>query len=120
MRQPAWWVVVLAVACGGERAPRATADSLPSAPAPLAYLAEMAGRYPADAGLWATEPLRSRMTRLLGGDYEAFLENVRTSGPVSMEGGLVFVTGNCPSSAKVWGAAVLVADPAADRLLVKA
>lgn len=114
------WVLVLAVGCGGGgRAPEAATDSVPPAPAPLAYLAGLAGRYPADAGLWTSEPLRSRMTRLLGGDYEAFLENMRTTGPVGTEGGLVYLTGNCPSSAKDWGAAVLVADPAGDRLLLK-
>jgi hypothetical protein len=36
-----------------------------------------------------------------------------------MENGVVFVAGNCPSSATVWGAAVLVVDPAADRLMLK-
>ena len=112
------WIMT---ACGrpGE-APPSGADSTPApAPAPLAYLGSLAGQYPGEAGLWTSEPLRGRMTRLLGGDYDTFLRNLETSGPVSVEGGLVFVTGNCPSSERVWGAAVLVADPAADRLMLK-
>lgn len=110
--------LVAACAKPPEGPPQRT-DSAPAAPAPLAYLTGLAGQYPADAGVWESEPLRSRMTRLLGGDYEAFRENIRTSGPVSVENSLVYVTGNCPSNAKVWGAALLVADPAADRLLIK-
>jgi len=120
MRRQRWLVVALAAGCGGgERPQPAVVDTLPAAPAALAYLAELAGRYPAQSGMWTTEPLQSRLRQLLGEDYEVFLENVRTSGPVGVEGGLVYVTGNCPSSATVWGAGVLVADPAADRLLVK-
>jgi hypothetical protein len=113
--------LLILAACGRPpEAPRAGADStVGRSPAPLAWLGSLAGQYPADAALWAREPLRTRMTRLLGGDYEAFLRNLQTSGPVSVEDGLVFVTGNCPSSEKAWGAAVLVADPAADRLLLK-
>lgn len=119
MRQ-GWLVVALAAGCGGgERPQPAVVDTLPAAPAPLAYLAELAGQYPAQSGMWTTEPLQSRLRQLLGEQYGMFLENVRTSGPVSMEGGLVYVTGNCPSNATVWGAGVLVVDPAADRLLVK-
>ena len=112
-------LLALAVACSGApEAPKAIADSAPTPP-PLGYLAGLDGQYPLQTGLWESEPLRSRMTLLLGSDYETFLQNVRASGPVRLERGLVYVTGNCPSSATVWGAGALVADPAADRLLVK-
>jgi hypothetical protein len=110
----------LAVACGkAAESPRAAATDSTPPPAPLAYLAALAGQDPADAGVWESEPLRSRMTRLLGGDYEAFRNNIRTSGPLSMDNGLVYITGTCPSNAKVWGASALVADPAGDRLVLK-
>lgn len=119
-------LLLIALTLSGCHAPArdpggAGADS--AAPFPptseLAYLARYAGQYPTDAGAWQSEPLRSRMVRLLGGEYAGFLENVRTSGPVSEEGGLLYVTGNCPSSATVWGAGIVVVDPAGNRLLIK-
>ena len=94
------------------------ADTATAAPE-LAYLTAFSGQYPADAGVWQSEPLRTRMVRLLGGDFEGFLENVRTSGPVSVENGLIYVTGNCPSSAKVWGGGIVVVDPSGNRILIK-
>jgi hypothetical protein len=119
MRRLVAAALLSASACGkADETPSARMDSLPAARPPLAYLTALAGQYPADARLWETEPLRTRMTRLLGGDYEAFLRNMKTSGPVSVENGLIYVTGNCPSSEKTWGAGVLVADPAGDRLLL--
>lgn len=96
-----------------------SADTAPP-PAPgLASLTAFDGQYPADAGIWKSEPLRTRMVRLLGGDFELFLENVKTSGPISVENGLLYVMGNCPSSAKVWGAGLVVVDPTGDRILIK-
>lgn len=117
MIRPAVLLLLLA-ACAPREAPPPAETRTPGGSG-LAYLIPLAGQYPGDARLWDTEPLRSRMTRLLGGDHEAFLRNIRTSGPISLEDGLVFVTGTCPSSEKVWGAAVLVADPGADRVVLK-
>jgi len=108
-------------ACG--KAPEQAANQPDSAalppPSELAYLRGYVGKYPGDTVFWDSEPLRGRMTRLLGGDYAAFRDNIKTSGPISEAGGLVYVTGNCPSAAREWGAAALVVDPAGNALVVK-
>lgn len=48
-----------------------------------------------------------------------FLENLRVQQPLAEEAGLLYVTGTCPATARVWGAALVVIDPAGDRLLLK-
>jgi hypothetical protein len=118
------WYALLAVgACG--KAPEQAARQVDSATMPvpplseLAYLRGYVGKYPGDTAFWDSEPLRGRMTRLLGGDYEAFRNNIKTSGPISEAGGLVYVTGNCPSSSREWGAAALIADPTGNKLVLK-
>lgn len=119
---PASLLLAFVGACARTPAPAARqADSAPPAKGPgaLAYLRGFVGRYPNDTVFWDSEPLRSRMTKLLGGDYQAFRDNIATSGPVAESGGLVYLTGNCASSAKPWGAAALVADPATDRLVLE-
>lgn len=119
---PASLLLVIVGACTRTPAPAARqADSAPPAKAPgaLAYLRGLVGRYPNDTRFWDSEPLRSRMTKLLGGDYQAFRDNIATSGPVAESGGLIYLIGNCASSAKAWGAAALVVDPAGDKLALK-
>ena len=108
-------------ACG--KAPEQAANQPDSTalppPSELAYLRGYVGKYPGDTVFWDSEPLRSRMTRLLGGDYQSFRDNIKTSGPISETGGLVYVTGNCPSAAREWGAAALIVDPAGNTLVLK-
>jgi hypothetical protein len=48
-----------------------------------------------------------------------FLENLRVQQPLAEEAGLLYVTGTCPAGARVWGAALVVIDPAGDRLMLK-
>jgi hypothetical protein len=110
--------LTIAVGCRSPAREAAAPPADTGAPA-LAYLTAFAGQYPADAGVWQSEPLRTRMVRLLGGDFEPFLENIKTSGPISVEDGLIYVMGNCPSSAKIWGAGIVVVDPGGNRILIK-
>ena len=109
------------VACSSEPGSRAAhSDSPRGTPTPpLAYLRTFVGQYPGDEQLWETEPLRTRMTRLLGGDYRLFRENLSRDKPLEEEAGLLYVIGTCPASATVWGAALVVIDPEGDRLVLK-
>lgn len=109
------------LACSSEAGSRAAhSDSTPARPTPpLAYLRTFVGHYPGDEQLWETEPLRTRMTRLLGGDYVLFRENLSRDQPLAEEAGLLYVIGTCPASATMWGAALVVIDPEGDRLLLK-
>lgn len=119
-----WSVFALAIVLGCGRPPdRAIppGDSVALAPTPppLAYLAEWIGR-PADAGdVLDSEPLNRRLVALLGDDYAPFRDNLVERDPLAAEGGLLYLVGSCASGTPVRGAAVLVVDPMADRLLLK-
>jgi hypothetical protein len=113
--------LVALLACGSEPGSRgAEADrTLAAPPPPLAYLRTFVGHHPGDEQLWETEPLRTRMTRLLGGDYGLFRANLAIDQPLAEEAGLLYIIGTCPASATVWGAALVVIDPEGDRLVLK-
>jgi len=119
-----WSVFALAIVVGCGRPPdRAIppGDSVALAPtpSPLAYLAEWIGR-PADAGdVLDSEPLNRRLVALLGDDYAPFRDNLVERDPLAAEGGLLYLVGRCAAGTPVRGAAVLVVDPMADRLLLK-
>ena len=117
----AFGLALLAACTSGPGSRAAHSDSTLATPPdpPLAYLRSFVGRYPGEERLWETEPLRARMTRLLGGDYGLFRENLSTDQPLAEEGGLLYVIGACPASARVWGAALVVIDPEGDRLVLK-
>lgn len=116
------FLIFAAVGCGrGMDRPSPSTHTTPSAtaPPPLAYLADWVGR-PVGAGdVLASEPLHGRLVALLGDDYEVFRGNLVERGPLAAEGDLLYLMGSCGAGAPVRGAAVLVVDPEADRLLLK-
>jgi hypothetical protein len=115
-------ILPLAACGGGDKAE--VADEGSAAPAvetaavtELSYLKDHVGQYPGDAGLWATEPLATRLQTLLGDQYDVFVEHMADVGPIAEEEGMVYVMGNKQGRAGT-DSAVLVADVANDNIKV--
>jgi hypothetical protein len=127
VKRGTWAAVVLAggllTACDKAQppAPAAPAAAADAAPAPATELAAVAavslenlraqvGKYPSDAGadFLHQGPLSQRLQALMGADYQVLLTNLGTSGPLTQEGDLLFVTGNKPHEGGDEQAAVVV------------
>ncbi|MDR3003787.1 MAG: hypothetical protein LBV14_06095, partial [Acidovorax sp.] len=112
VKRGTWAAMVLAggllAACDKAQppAPAAPAAVVDAAPAPAAEPAAPAavslenlraqvGKYPSDAGadFLHQGPLSQRLQALMGADYQVLLTNLGTSGPLTQEGDLLFVTG---------------------------
>lgn len=95
-------------ACTAEQPPPERRPSSQVAPASLAHLRSLVGKYPAEVRLWETSPLHERLTALLGDRFPDFVENMQVAGPVTAEGDIIYVTGNKPHSGGAEAAAFWV------------
>jgi|GEM_PF-1672489 len=83
---------------------------------PLAYLLKRVGQSPYD--LWKTQPLQRRLAALLGPvEYKAFLGNLNPATDLTLQEGILYVTGNAPHRGTE-EEAVLLIDPEKDSIEV--
>ncbi|MDX5422895.1 MAG: hypothetical protein LPK14_11625 [Hymenobacteraceae bacterium] len=61
----------------------------------LHYLSRYVGQRPEAAGLWQTEPLKSRLKELLQDDYPVFMEAMQQAQPLKQER-VVYTIGSFP------------------------
>ncbi|MDR0261253.1 MAG: hypothetical protein LBI76_15745 [Comamonas sp.] len=109
--QPPAPVAPAAPAAVADPAPAPAAEpSAPAAAASLESLRAQVGKYPSDAGadFLHQGPLSQRLQALMGADYQVLLTNLGTSGPLTQQGDLLFVTGNKPHEGGDEQAAVVV------------
>jgi hypothetical protein len=120
-------VMLAALACGAEQgdgppaaapAPPQVAPATADVPDGLAGLRALVGKYPGDVGLFDREPLHGRLVTLLGDRYGAFLANMGTQGPISIEGDVLYVVGNKPHAGGD-SAAILLVDLGRDLVHVR-
>lgn len=95
-------------ACTAEQPPPERRPSSQVAPASLAHLRSLVGKYPAEVRLWETSPLHERLTALLGDRFSDFVDNMQVAGPLTTEGDIIYVTGNKPHSGGAEAAAFWV------------
>ncbi|NUM68587.1 hypothetical protein HUU39_25500 [candidate division KSB1 bacterium] len=79
-------------ACTAEQPPPERRPSSQVAPASLAHLRSLVGKYPTEVRLWETSPLH----------------DMQVAGPVTAEGDIIYVTGNKPHSGGAEAAAFWV------------
>ncbi|AFH49061.1 Hypothetical protein IALB_1351 [Ignavibacterium album JCM 16511] len=67
---------------------------------PLSYLLEYKGKYEFESKLLNNEPLKSRLKKAIGANYNYFMECCNVQSPIKIENGIVFIEGcqahNCP------------------------
>lgn len=51
----------------------------------LAYLGQYAGKSPAAAGIWETEPLHTKLKDITGDRYDQFVKYMKASGPLTQD-----------------------------------
>ena len=51
----------------------------------LAYLSAYAGKSPAAAGIWDTEPLHTKLKDILGDRYTPFVNDMKAAGPLTQD-----------------------------------
>ncbi|HKQ59629.1 MAG TPA: hypothetical protein VJS92_00005 [Candidatus Polarisedimenticolaceae bacterium] len=83
----------------------------------FAALRGYVGKYPRESGLWTTQPLADRLAALLGDRLPTLIANMEVEGPLTEDGGLLYVVGNREHRGGVDAAAVVI-DPSADLLWV--
>jgi putative lipoprotein len=85
--------------------------------APLDELARFAGTYETRGPLWKAEPLKERLASLLDGKLAEFASRFQVGGPLRVENGVYFATGNKQHQGGV-DVAAFVADPDSDTINV--
>ncbi|GIK21412.1 MAG: hypothetical protein BroJett005_08260 [Ignavibacteriota bacterium] len=67
---------------------------------PLSYLLKYSGKYEFETKLFDNEPLKSRLKKTLGSDYDYFVGCCNVQSPIKIESEIVFIEGcqahNCP------------------------
>lgn len=59
----------------------------------LSFLLEMDGKYPYETNLFANEPMKTRLTTIMGGKYQSFLERMEVQIPIQVKGNEIFMSG---------------------------
>lgn len=99
--------------------PPQTAPPAAVAPAPQAWgpLDAWVGKYPAESALFEQSPISADLKQLLGDRLAVFQDNMKVSGPLSEENGVLYVSGNKPHEGGSEQAYLLI-EPATRRLEV--
>jgi hypothetical protein len=95
-------------------APNAGPADAPAVGGELAYIDDLVGKRPAEVNLWQSEPLQARLKKLLGNNFETYVQLMQEAGPLTRDR-VIYTLGTAPDD-QIPGVAYLLVDTGADRI----